>query len=76
MIYNYRKMRQRWPACRLAIERWVAYRVAMFTYKAWHPLVCSVVSRCKTEGIITEAQYYSLSATLDRTQTHCLLKKV
>lgn len=51
------------------------FRIAMLTYKAWHPLVVLVLIYCKRKCIITDAQLYEITAMLDRTQKHFAIEK-
>lgn len=53
----------------------VAYWLAMAAYPAWHPLVNMILSHCQRRGIINSYQWHEISARLDRTQIHCLLRR-
>lgn len=51
----------------------IRYWLAMATYRAWHPLVDSVLNHCLRTGIINSRQWHEIAARLDRTQIHCVL---
>lgn len=51
------------------------FKIAMITYRAWHPLVFMVLSHCYRKNVIDSNQLHEILAKLDRTQEHFALEK-